>query len=111
MSPGPILLPSQDRRPRDPPTANYPARSDFCDLTRSPTLHERMPVILEREQFPVWLDHNVRDVKSILRAANANGLSMFPVSRDVNKVANDGPALIERTAEPTDEAPRQRSLF
>jgi putative SOS response-associated peptidase YedK len=71
----------------------------------------RMPVILEREQFPVWLDHNVRDVKSILHAANANGLSMFPVSRDVNKVANDRPALIERAPEPTAEVPRQGSLF
>jgi len=75
------------------------------------TLHDRMPIVLEREQFPIWLDHNVRDVKSILHGANANGLTMFPVSPDVNKVANDRPSLIKRAPEPAVEEPRQRSLF
>jgi len=75
------------------------------------TLHDRMPLILEREQFPTWLDHRVRDVEHILQSASGTGLTMFPVSRDVNAVANDRPSLIERAAEPPATAPRQGSLF
>jgi hypothetical protein len=37
MTPGPTLLPYRDRPSRDPSRANYPARSDFCDPTRSLT--------------------------------------------------------------------------
>jgi hypothetical protein len=72
---------------------------------------DRMPIVLERDVFATWLDPNVRDVKSIMKAANANGLSMFPVSTDVNSVRNDRPELIERRAEPVVEAPRQQVLF
>jgi len=36
-TPGPSFCRHRDRDLRDGPTANYPASSDFRDLTRSPT--------------------------------------------------------------------------
>jgi putative SOS response-associated peptidase YedK len=50
-------------------------------------------------------------VNDIMRAANANGLSMFPISPDVNSVKNDRPDLIRRVPESVVEKPRQTSLF
>ncbi len=74
-------------------------------------LHERMPIVLEADVYGRWLDRTTTDVNDILRAANANGLSMFPVSPDVNSVKNDRPDLIKRVPEPVAEKPRQTSLF
>jgi putative SOS response-associated peptidase YedK len=74
-------------------------------------LHERMPVILERAMFATWIDPAVRDVKDVMRAAHGRGLSMFPVSTQVNSVRNDRPELIVRQAEPVVHGPRQMGLF
>ncbi len=53
------------------------------------TLHDRMPVMLHTDTFAVWIDPSVKDVRSILATASADGLVCVPVSRDVNNVRND----------------------
>lgn len=61
-------------------------------------LHERMPVILEPGDFDLWLDplENRPDrLKSLLLPAAAGTLSLQPVSRYVNKAANDDEKCIE----------------
>jgi putative SOS response-associated peptidase YedK len=74
-------------------------------------LHDRMPIVLEAGVHVRWLDRSTTDASDIMKAANANGLSMFPVSPDVNSVKNDRPDLIKRVPEPVVETPRQTSLF
>ena len=46
----------------------------------------------------------------ILEAANANGLTCYPVSTRVNSVKNDDPMLIERVPEPVVELPKGKTL-
>jgi putative SOS response-associated peptidase YedK len=58
-----------------------------------------MPVMLERGAFDAWLDPKIVDAMPMLRAANANGLTCYPVSRAVNAVANDDARLLERVPE------------
>jgi len=59
-------------------------------------VHDRMPVILERDAFEVWLDPDadLGHVRSLLRPAAVDGLRMWPVSTAVNRVASDGPELL-----------------
>ena len=59
-------------------------------------VHNRMPVILEREAFDVWLDSDadLGHVRSLLRPAPEKSLRMWAVSTAVNRVATDGPELL-----------------
>jgi putative SOS response-associated peptidase YedK len=62
-------------------------------------LHDRMPVILERELEDDWLDTeitNAREVMAILETSASVTLDAYPVSRMVNKPSNDSHALIQR---------------
>ncbi|MGI8998399.1 MAG: SOS response-associated peptidase [Candidatus Limnocylindria bacterium] len=60
------------------------------------SVHNRMPVILEREALEIWLDPDadLGHVRSLLRPAPCDGLRMWPVSTAVNRVAVDGPELL-----------------
>lgn len=60
-------------------------------------LHDRMPVILEPGDFDLWLDPaewNHDRLAPILCPAGNDLLAMYPVSRYVNKPANEGPECI-----------------
>ena len=55
-------------------------------------VHDRMPVILPREHYDLWLDPGFKDVASLcelLRPYDPGAMKMFPVSARVNDVAND----------------------
>jgi len=55
-------------------------------------IHDRMPVILDPDQYDVWLDPRVTDLQAateILKSHNADRLRFYPVSTRVNQVAND----------------------
>lgn len=61
-------------------------------------LHDRMPVVLEAEDWAAWLGEDAGDPAALLRPAERGVLRLWPVSRRVNNVRNDGPDLI--AAEP-----------
>lgn len=64
-------------------------------------VHDRMPVILPRERYADWLDPALDDplaARSMLGSYPAAQMNLYPVSRDVNRVSNDGPELIARVS-------------
>jgi len=66
-------------------------------------VHDRMPAILERDQWQEWLDpdnHDVAHLSELLDPAPVDTLVMHPVSTEVNNVRNKGEALIEPVGEP-----------
>jgi len=60
------------------------------------TLHERMPVILHKKDYGLWLDpdlHTAEPLQSLLTPYS--GMMMtYPVSREVNSPKNDDESLI-----------------
>jgi putative SOS response-associated peptidase YedK len=61
-------------------------------------LHERMPVVLQREQFGLWLDRAVSDSKllgELLQPCAAELLESYPVTREINRPAFDRPECIQ----------------
>lgn len=61
-------------------------------------VHNRMPVILEEADWPVWLGEREGDLASLLRPAQEDVLRLWPVSRLVNNARNDGPELLNQAA-------------
>ena len=69
-------------------------------------LHHRMPVILPREAWGVWLGEDpadVPDLLGLLRPCPPEWLACWPVSKRVNKVGENDEALIRR--DPSVQAP------
>ncbi len=59
-------------------------------------IHDRMPVLLDPEDFGRWLDPTNQDVdalKGLLRSYPPERLQAWPVSRRVNNPRNDDPDL------------------
>ena len=61
-------------------------------------VHNRMPVILEEEEWRAWLGEVPRDLLTLLHPAADGVLRSWPVSQAVNNVRNDGAALLEPAA-------------
>ena len=59
-------------------------------------VHDRMPVILDRELLDEWLDPATpaSDLAPMLTAAPSHTLRMWPVGAAVNRVGTDGPELL-----------------
>jgi len=58
-------------------------------------IHDRMPVILERENYDIWLDPGFRKVEPLLELLmpyRADSMRQYRVSTRVNSVQNDDPA-------------------
>jgi putative SOS response-associated peptidase YedK len=68
-----------------------------------------MPVILEQEDWPLWLGEAEGDGSSLLRPADDGVLRLWPISTAVNAVRNNGPDLLtpltEIDAPPASDAP------
>ena len=61
-------------------------------------IHDRMPLLVERERYAEWLDPRVDDpavLTSLLVPAAPGRLTAYPVSTEVNNVRNDGPHLVD----------------
>jgi len=61
-------------------------------------IHDRMPVILERENYDIWLDPGfgrVGDLLDLLKPYRADSMRRYRVSTRVNSVLNDDPACAE----------------
>ncbi len=64
------------------------------DLLRP--IHDRMPVILQRDQEGLWLDQDVREpevLRDVLIPHSPGAMKAYEVSTLVNSTANDGPEL------------------
>jgi putative SOS response-associated peptidase YedK len=64
-------------------------------------IHDRMPVVLERDVLDVWLDPSVAardELAALLRPAPAGTLAVRAVSPRVGSVRNNGPDLIAEVA-------------
>ncbi|MBX3364029.1 MAG: SOS response-associated peptidase [Phycisphaeraceae bacterium] len=61
-------------------------------------LHDRMPVILPREAWELWLDPGVDDaarLKGLLRPFDPGRMEAYPVGLAVNRPAHDAPDCIQ----------------
>lgn len=61
-------------------------------------IHNRMPVILRKEDEKFWLDpsnHDREALSKLLIPYPSEEMAAYQVSEDVNSVKNDGPHLIE----------------
>jgi putative SOS response-associated peptidase YedK len=108
----PYLIRRQDRKPfafaglwsswRDPEQPGPPVET-FTILTTAANdllrpLHDRMPVILDAENFGLWLDPKMEDaaqLQPLLVPHAVAGFEAFPVSRLVNSPANEVAGCIE----------------
>ncbi|HPF38142.1 MAG TPA: SOS response-associated peptidase [Phycisphaerae bacterium] len=85
----------------------------FTILTTGPndtmaSLHDRMPALLEFDDYATWLDPGVTDVvalKSLLRPWRSTPLALTPVSARVNNVRNDDASLIVESSIDSDTEP------
>lgn len=60
-------------------------------------IHDRMPMLVEPQNWNRWLDPRVDDPKDLSRLlvpAAPGRLAAYPVSTQVNDVRNNGPELI-----------------
>jgi putative SOS response-associated peptidase YedK len=67
-------------------------------------IQDRMPVIVERDDWPLWLGEADGDPRTLLRPAPDDVLRVWPVGKEVGNVRNDGPELLEPHA-PADTTP------
>ena len=68
-------------------------------------LHDRMPVVLEPQAWAVWLGESAEDASDLMRPARDGVLRLWPVSRAVNSVRNNGPELLDRLGDPAAPPP------
>ncbi|HUY43679.1 MAG TPA: SOS response-associated peptidase [Acidimicrobiales bacterium] len=88
---------------RDPQTPDSPVVATCTIITTTPSadmdeIHDRMPVVLERDEVSTWLD--VLEVSgderlSLLRPAPVGTLKHHGVASAVGSIKNDGPELID----------------
>jgi putative SOS response-associated peptidase YedK len=58
-------------------------------------IHDRMPLMVERDRWAQWLDPRVGGELSLLVPAAPGSLEAYPVSTAVGNVRNNGPELVE----------------
>jgi len=61
-------------------------------------LHNRMPVILERNSYDLWLDGPTEDLDKILTPYPAHKMKVYPVSKSVNDATYDAQECLEEVA-------------
>jgi putative SOS response-associated peptidase YedK len=59
-------------------------------------IQDRMPVIIEKADWPVWLGEAEGDVSALLRPLPDDVLRIWPVDRRVGNVRNNGPDLLHK---------------
>lgn len=71
-------------------------------------LHHRMPVILDESARAIWLDDDSDPdaLRTLLQPYDGDKMAHYPVSKSVNSVKHDDPALVERH-----EPPQQQRMF
>jgi putative SOS response-associated peptidase YedK len=82
-------------------------RSFAIVTTRSNSLmekiHDRMPVILDRETEKIWIEDAAPDeLMELLKPCAASSLIAFPVSTRINSARFDSPEILEPAGDPLD---------
>ena len=77
----------------------------YCIITVAATgaiaeIYDRMPLVLNEPDWPLWLGETEGDPVSLLRPAAEDVLRVWRVSRVVNDVRNDGRELLDELALP-----------
>jgi putative SOS response-associated peptidase YedK len=106
----PYLIHAADDRPlafagvwapwKDPATNDWVLSAAVVTTRANGTvgqLHDRMPVILEPSEWPIWGDPEIRDpglLTDLLRPAAEDLLTLTAVSAAVNNANNEGPELL-----------------
>ncbi|EGO93246.1 hypothetical protein APM_3554 (plasmid) [Acidiphilium sp. PM] len=65
-------------------------------------VHDRMPVILDADDWPLWLGERTGEPAALLRPAPDMMIEAWPVGRSVNSPQNNGPELLSLLAEHKD---------
>lgn len=76
-------------------------------------IHPRMPVILQPQDYSLWLNGEPQDAAGLLQPFSGEELYAYPISSRVGNIRNDGPDLWEEVAltpEPPAK-PEQMSLL
>ncbi len=58
------------------------------------TVHDRIPVVLQASEWPLWLGEAEGEPSSLLHPAGEDVLRLWPISTVVNAVRNNGPDLL-----------------
>ncbi len=92
-------------RPPDDPTALLWTAAILTTTAEDALghLHDRMPLLVERERYGAWLDPSVSDpaaLRSLLVPAAPGRLEHHAVDPAVGNVRNDGPHLVEPLGSP-----------
>lgn len=73
-------------------------------------VHDRMPVILDRDSYDLWLDpgmQNFAAISELLKPFDARLMRSYPVSTRINLVANDD----EECSRRVEHSETQNQLF
>ncbi|SHN23410.1 Putative SOS response-associated peptidase YedK [Cyclobacterium lianum] len=88
---------------KDPEGETY---NSFSIITTAPNnlmekIHDRMPVILTREEEKLWLDpdQNPKDLLKLLNAYPADSMEAYEISKEVNKPGNNHPGILDPVSE------------
>lgn len=81
-------------------------QGSYTILTTTPNdvmaqIHDRMPVILHPDDVEEWMDPEIDEIgplEHLLQPTADDELEMYPVSKAVNDVRNNGPDLLEPVA-------------
>jgi putative SOS response-associated peptidase YedK len=96
------------------PTGNTIESCSILTTTANSLLadvHDRMPVILRRESYDLWVDpgfKNVETLSEVLVPFDASQMRSYAVSTRVNAVTNDDPDCVVPWHR---DLPAQRALF
>jgi putative SOS response-associated peptidase YedK len=63
------------------------------------TIQDRMPVIIEQEDWSVWLGETDGDLQALMKPVGEDVLRFWAIDKKVGNVRNDGPDLIEPVPE------------
>ena len=79
---------TEDSRIESGTVLTTPARGALASV------HDRMPLVLPREQSDGWRAGDVEEARKLLREGSTDGLVVVPVSTHVNDVKHDDPECI-----------------
>ena len=73
-------------------------------------MHDRMPVIVRREAYEVWLNPTspIEEVLSLLKPFDSSAMHKYPVTTALNNSQNEGPEVAAKSEIKT---PAQSTLF